>query len=412
MYQNTRKSILTPYPDMVKTIINDLQSLRQVGVALDTLRCRGIILARLQYSIPEIFESVAKDGSRFRCSETWVKEFLNEHLNWTFRRATRAAQKLPPNVDQVLLNQFLRLALTIRDCAIFDSAFLVNIEQTNIVYQPSNTSTFEVNGSKQVAVIGQEEKRAFTYVTDILVPYWEEQKALVGAPADQECVGQPCDVGIQRPFKLAVKHAQHADIVNESLTRLSEKTSPALVRLDTTIGTLRNRSLQWVINGYHAINKPELVKQAFFMCKAGKDFSLSFESLTSREALQYLQEVQKNDIAGWTRIATAQYNTGVEAADELELTGEVDVVSTEPPFDSINEQDIETSDVPMEVLIEHLALGSMHTVDGGLSSANHSEIYNISEGTDLDIEGAANAEWWRGKRRRIANKMYNDFWTH
>ncbi|KAG1739663.1 hypothetical protein EDB19DRAFT_1908684 [Suillus lakei] len=158
MYQNTRKSILSPYPDIIKTIMNDFQSLQQVGVALDTLHCHGIILAHLQHLIPEIFEAVVKDGSCFHCSETWVKEFLNEHLNWTFRRATRAAQKLPPNVDQVLLDQFLRLALTIHDCAIFNSVFLVNIDQTNIVYQPSNTSTFKVNGLKQVAVIGQEEK--------------------------------------------------------------------------------------------------------------------------------------------------------------------------------------------------------------------------------------------------------------
>jgi hypothetical protein len=134
---------------------------------LDTLRCHGIILARLQHSIPEIFEAVTKDSSHFHCSETWVKEFLNEHLNWTFHRATCAAQKLPPNVDQVLLNQFLCLTLTIRDCAIFDSAFLVNIDQTNIVYQPSNTSTFEVNGLKQVAVIGQEEKCAFMVTNGI-----------------------------------------------------------------------------------------------------------------------------------------------------------------------------------------------------------------------------------------------------
>ncbi|KAG2157714.1 uncharacterized protein EDB93DRAFT_1078161, partial [Suillus bovinus] len=189
---------------------------------------------------------------------------------------------------------------------------------------------------------------------------------------------------------------------------------PALIRLDTTISTLRNRSLQWVINGYHTINKPELVKQAFFMCKAGKDFNLSFESLASREALQYLREVQQNDKSGWIRITTAQYETSVEAADELEVTGDVDAVSTEPPFDSVNEQDIDASDVPMEVLIDHLALGGMHAMDGGLSSMNHSEIYNVSEdSTDLGIEGSVrNAEQGCGKRRWIANKMYNDFWTH
>jgi hypothetical protein len=222
--------------------------------------------------------------------------------------------------------------------------------------------TFETTGSKQVSVIGQEEKRAFTvvngilarghalplqliyegktsrslpskstpqykeamelkfkisyssmhtywstfplmceYVNNILVPYWEEQKVLLDALADQECVlhldvwsvhrsiqfhtwldmtypwikyrfvpggctgvGQPCDVGIQRPFKLVVKQTQHADIVNESLARLTHDSSASLIRLDTTIGTLHDQSLQWVVNGYHAINKPELVKQVFF----------------------------------------------------------------------------------------------------------------------------------------------------
>jgi hypothetical protein len=153
------------------------------------------------------------------------------------------------------------------------------------------------------------------------------------------------------------------------------------------------------------------------MCKAGKDFNLSFESLASHEALQHLQEVQKNDKAGWIRIATAQYKTSVEAADELELTGDaMDAVqvSTEPPFDSVNEQDMDASDVPMEVLIDHLASGGMHAMDGGLSSMNHSEIYNIGKDkADVDIEGSVlNAECGCGKHRWIANKMYNNFWTH
>jgi len=64
MYQNTWKHILSSYPNVVKLIINDLQSLHQVSVALDTLYCRGIILAHLQHSVPEIFEHVAKDSVR------------------------------------------------------------------------------------------------------------------------------------------------------------------------------------------------------------------------------------------------------------------------------------------------------------------------------------------------------------
>ncbi|KAG0706434.1 hypothetical protein DFH29DRAFT_980474 [Suillus ampliporus] len=174
------------------------------------MHCHGVIIAYLTVSCPEVFEAVAKDGSCFQCTESW---------------------KTPSNADQLCLDQFLHLTLTIQNCAIFHACFYVNIDQTNIVYQPTNTATYEEAGSKQVAVIGQEEKQAFTvvqnymlpphksmpqfkeaqrlgfrlcfsntdmywstfdlmcnYVRNILVPYWTRQKELVGAPDDQECI--------------------------------------------------------------------------------------------------------------------------------------------------------------------------------------------------------------------------------
>ncbi|KAG2348488.1 hypothetical protein BDR05DRAFT_874926, partial [Suillus weaverae] len=166
-------------------------------------------------------------------------------LHWLFCHATCTAQKLPKNADECCLEQFLQLALTIHDCVIFHPSFYVNIDQTNIIYQPANTSTYEVKGSKQVTVLGQHKKQAFTtligisaasdalpfqiiycgkmkcslpvmmsmqykeaqklrfefcysntdtywsnfdlmcsYVLDILVPYWMHQKELIGAPPD------------------------------------------------------------------------------------------------------------------------------------------------------------------------------------------------------------------------------------
>ncbi|KAF8833634.1 hypothetical protein BDN67DRAFT_916562 [Paxillus ammoniavirescens] len=187
----------------------------------------------------------------FRCSETWVRSFLLHNLHWRMRKSTRAAQKLPTNVDEVCQEQFFRLALTICDNVIHSPVFYVNINQTNVVFQPITSSTYEEIRLKQVAVVGQEEKRAFTlvvgisaagdllpfqaiyqgkskcslpspsapsyneamrlnfklefsntdtywstydlmcsYVTDILVPYWMKAKLDVGALTDQECVLQ------------------------------------------------------------------------------------------------------------------------------------------------------------------------------------------------------------------------------
>jgi hypothetical protein len=86
-----------------------------------------------------------------------------------------------------------------------------------------------------------------------------------------------------------------SDLTTPTLLKKDEATS--VIPLNTTLPTLRDRSLHWLITGYLVINKPDIVKQVrhsrcplfladidtFFQCKAGAASSLSFESLTSRE---------------------------------------------------------------------------------------------------------------------------------
>ncbi|KAG2158540.1 uncharacterized protein EDB93DRAFT_1076614, partial [Suillus bovinus] len=98
--------------------------------------------------------------------------------------------------------------------------------------------------------------------------------------------------------------SQHADIVEESLSLLKTDEATPVIQLDTKLPTLRDRSLWWLIDGYHAINKPNMVKQAFFQCKAGTASNLSFESMTSHEALHALRDVQKNDTVTWDHVKT------------------------------------------------------------------------------------------------------------
>ncbi|KAJ7125507.1 hypothetical protein C8R43DRAFT_867773, partial [Mycena crocata] len=87
-------------------------------------------------------------------------------LNWSERCATKAAQKLPKNHEEVLDNAFLREAYIIRDYAV-PAALRVNTDQTQIVYQQGAGRTWNERGAKQVATVGQEEKRAFTLVPSI-----------------------------------------------------------------------------------------------------------------------------------------------------------------------------------------------------------------------------------------------------
>jgi len=59
------------------------------------------MVAIIQEKAPEVFEEVRKDGTRFKCSEAYVRKFLHK-MGWSERRATKAAQKLPENHEQIL----------------------------------------------------------------------------------------------------------------------------------------------------------------------------------------------------------------------------------------------------------------------------------------------------------------------
>lgn len=87
-------------------------------------------------------------------------------MGWSERRATKAAQKLPANHEEILMNTFLREAYVVRDHAI-PAALRVNTNQTQMVYQQGTQRTWNESGAKQVSTVGQEEKWAFTLVPSI-----------------------------------------------------------------------------------------------------------------------------------------------------------------------------------------------------------------------------------------------------
>ncbi|KAJ7794834.1 hypothetical protein B0H14DRAFT_3556186 [Mycena olivaceomarginata] len=162
----TRCGVLYPYPATRKKINDHLTSLRGAGVILTLLSIRGIMVGHIQNDAPELFERTMSDGSKFRCSETFTRRYLHNTLGWSERRTTKAAQKLPANHEKALEEAFFRMAHVIRDYAV-PPALIVNTDQTQIVYAQGTGSTWTQRGVKQVAAVGQEEKRAFTLVPSI-----------------------------------------------------------------------------------------------------------------------------------------------------------------------------------------------------------------------------------------------------
>lgn len=136
---------------------------------------------------PEIFEKQAADGTKFRCSDSYLRTWLHETMSWSTRRATRAAQKLPDNWEDVCEKSLLRI---VHDIKRFDIpiALFINSDQTQVVYAQGSNLTWTATGSSQVSTVGEDEKRAFTVMVSVsnsgdLLPL----QAIYGGKSQRSC---------------------------------------------------------------------------------------------------------------------------------------------------------------------------------------------------------------------------------
>ena len=321
----------------------------------------GIIMAKA----PNIFKiTVSRKAygnyiwDYFQCQKSFVKKFLREEMKWSLRCATCSGKKTPENIMQILTDATLHLVWTISEHGVL-KFFLVNTDQTGVQYSAGGIATWAPVGSKQVEVIGKDEKRSFTlvvgismsgealpfqviytgktsaslptssapnytkatkelkfrleysgndtywstigtmqsYVTNILAPYFESHRQRLGLP-EQLCVWQidawsvhrslefrswmwkfypwirihyipanctglfqPCDVGIQRVLKLAIRRSALKDIVDDTMQQLKGGVKPDNVVFEKKLGVVRNRSVGWLVNAYETINKHELIEK-------------------------------------------------------------------------------------------------------------------------------------------------------
>ena len=320
----------------------------------------GIITTRA----PQIFEIsiVRKVHKRylwdyFQCREAFVRNFLRNEMKWSLRRATRPGKKIPDGITYILTSAFLRLVHTISENSVAIE-LIVNTDQTQVIYAAGASETYDFRGSKQVEIVGKDEKRGFTvavgismsgdvlpfqaifagsthrslpksnapdyhkatqvlkfrfesggsnhwstlstmqsYVQNILVPYFEHHRKdssqiciwqidcwsvhrsaefrdwmytiypwirIHYVPANCTGLFQPCDVGIQRVPKLAIKRSALQDIINATMEQLGQGVEPSMVKFERKLPVVRNQSVKWLVNGYEAINNPDLVKKVMF----------------------------------------------------------------------------------------------------------------------------------------------------
>ncbi|TFY81041.1 hypothetical protein EWM64_g2978 [Hericium alpestre] len=157
--------VLKPYPKLIEAIITKLKQTRKIGIPLAVDDISAIMISMIQIHAPEVFLKVAGDGSMFRCSNSFVRHFLDRH-HWSSRSPTKAAQKMPLDTQEQCRRSFFQQAFTVQNEGTKDY-LRANTDQTNSLLGAAAKQTYDETGVKQVAVVGMEEKHAFTLVVGV-----------------------------------------------------------------------------------------------------------------------------------------------------------------------------------------------------------------------------------------------------
>jgi hypothetical protein len=160
------KTYQANHPEIVNTVKTLLTAIRQTGAEISLITARGIMLGTILTQAPDILTKKFADGSTFRASDSFMRHWLHDSMHWSRRKATQAAQKKPIDWEDQCEKSALRKAHLIKEEDI-PAGLWVNSDQTQAIYAPGDKMTWSGTGSKQVPVVGAEEKRAITVLVSI-----------------------------------------------------------------------------------------------------------------------------------------------------------------------------------------------------------------------------------------------------
>lgn len=139
------------HPEIKDAIISQLKTLRLTRVAINRPLVATITRAHILHNAPQLLE-------KFKISNAWVTKFLHYELNWSSRKGTRTAHKVPHDASLKILKAFCRVSAVVRMEKV-PTELIVNPDQTGVCLVPVANMTFEERGSSQVDLVGVSEKR-------------------------------------------------------------------------------------------------------------------------------------------------------------------------------------------------------------------------------------------------------------
>lgn len=145
--------------DKVKTY---LYKLRAAGGVVN----RTVVLAAARGIIQKYDVTLlAENGGPYKLERKWAESLMNR-MNFVRRKATKAARKVPADLEKIR-DEFLTRIKTVTSENSIPDELILNLDQTACKLVPTSEWTMTTEGSKQVEVIGCEDKRQITVVLAI-----------------------------------------------------------------------------------------------------------------------------------------------------------------------------------------------------------------------------------------------------
>ena len=124
-----------------------------VNRAIVIAAARGIV----EHNNPSL---LCEHGGTIQLGKKWADSLMTR-MNYAKRKATKAARKVPVDFSEIKLAFLKRIVDCVKDHNI-PSELIINWDQTGAKYVPTSEWTLAEEGSKQVNVIGKEDKREMT----------------------------------------------------------------------------------------------------------------------------------------------------------------------------------------------------------------------------------------------------------
>ena len=150
-----RTGVLSKHPEIVAMIKTTFKDMRKSEMPINIILGRSIMLAIIQRQNPSIL------NKKFKCSEKYIRAFMQSVMDYTPRKATCAAAHIPIDAPDQCEGTFFCLVYAILWKQV-PLKLVINLDQAGVDLLPNGSYTFYDCGAAQVNVAGKDEKRAFT----------------------------------------------------------------------------------------------------------------------------------------------------------------------------------------------------------------------------------------------------------